>query len=272
MDSGTLEATYSVLTPEYVEFEFTAAGLYSRFLAWVLDTLVTAALAFCLMVAISLLSVLSGSLSMGLGFIVWFAVDWGYALVLEWLWSGQTVGKRALGLRVIQTNGVRAGFVAIALRNLVRPVDRLPAFYLVGAVAALGSGLQQRLGDMLADTVVVRERNFRIPSLLNAPELPGLLADATFSRGLFELTAEEQDVLVSAALRREELATAPRLQLFSRLAERLESEYGLVRPAHLSHEKFVLAITAWVLNRKRALHRAVIALPIPARTLPAPTL
>ncbi len=80
----------------------------------------------------------------------------GYFVLLEWLWNGQTIGKRRSGLRVIGTDGEPARFTAVLIRNLLRVVDFLPAYYALGVVVIFLSPRSQRLGDLAAGTYVVR--------------------------------------------------------------------------------------------------------------------
>jgi hypothetical protein len=198
-----------------------------------------------LLFMLSMADLLLQGFGQAMGFVVWFLVDWGYMIVLEAAWSGQTLGKKAMGLRVIQETGVRVSVHQSLLRNLARPVDRLPLFYFVGGVAALFSGSQQRLGDMLAGTIVVRDRRLKIPAALARPDGDtSLLDDADFRARVTKLSAEEEAVCLSAALRREELGMEARLSLFANLAERLEHELGFTRPPHLSAEKLVLLVVA----------------------------
>lgn len=256
-----LDGAYTVLTPEYVEFNFVLAGMMSRFLALLIDTFVSVVLTVALFFLVLLLQALLTAVGalvggadlakelFGVGFaaqfVVWFLVDWGYLVLLEVVWNGQTIGKRVMGLRVIQDSGVRLGVYPALLRNLVRPVDKLPALYLVGGVAALFSETHQRLGDLLAGTIVVRERRLKIPAQLERPEGDtSLLADADFRARVAKLSAEEEAVLFSAALRREELGMDARLHLFAALARRLEDDLGFTKPSHLSDEKLVLLVTA----------------------------
>ncbi|MCE9666652.1 RDD family protein [Myxococcus stipitatus] len=242
-----LDGTHTVLTPEYVEFRFTLAGLYSRFLAWLLDALIVATLTGGVLFFLSVVMVAFPGAGTALGIVVYFLVDWGYAITLETAWSGQTVGKRVLGLRVIQESGVRIGFYHAALRNLARVVDRLPLLYLVGGVSALVSGSQQRLGDMLAGTIVVRERRLKVPSALGATVEDGLLADPLFVSRVKRLTTEERELVLTAALRREELRMEARLRLFSALAARLRDALAMEKPDHLSDEKWALLVAAALL-------------------------
>jgi uncharacterized RDD family membrane protein YckC len=246
-----LDGTHTVLTPEYVEFNFVLAGLMSRFLAWLLDSCISIGVAAVLVMVLSVAEVFVQGFGSAVAFVVWFLIDWGYMIAFETLWSGQTIGKRVMGLRVIQETGVRVSAHQSLLRNLVRPVDRLPLFYLVGGVAALFSDSQQRLGDMIAGTIVVRERRLKIPSALERPEGDtSLLDDADFRARVGKLSAEEEAVCLSAALRREELGMEARLALFAALGERLEHELGFKRPEHLSSEKLVLLVVAALAAKK----------------------
>lgn len=239
-----LDGSHTVLTPEYVEFRFTLAGLYSRFLAWLVDALIVLTIA-----GVALIGVIYGlgsapNLAGALFVVIYFLVDWGYGMALETAWSGQTVGKRLMSLRVIQESGVRIGFYHAALRNLARPVDRLPMMYLVGGATALLSGSHQRLGDMLAGTIVVRERRLKVPSALGIAGDESLLADPLFVSRVKKLSTEERDVILAAAIRREELSMEARLQLFSALSHRLQDVLAMEKPSHLSDEKWTLLVAA----------------------------
>lgn len=252
----TLDGTHTVMTPEYVEFNFVLAGLMSRFLAWLLDTVVSVLVAAALLTVLSVTLLAFPGFGSALAFITWFLIDWGYMILLESLWSGQTIGKRALGLRVIQESGVRVSFFQSLLRNVARPIDRLPFFYFVGAIAALFSRSQQRLGDMLAGTIVVKERKLKAPAdLPRAEGDTSLLADSDFCARVARLGEEEEAVLTSAVLRREELSIEARLGLFAAIAARLEAQLGFTKPAHLSDEKLTLLVLQAVAARKRSVQK-----------------
>ena len=243
-----LDGTHTVLTPEYVEFKFVLAGALSRFLALMIDTVVSVALAAVL---IGASAIALGALAGPVIFVSWFLIDWGYMIALESLWSGQTIGKRAMGLRVIQESGVRVGVAHSMLRNLLRPLDRAPAFYLLGGTSMLLTRHQQRLGDLLAGTVVVREQRRRIPSSLARPEGDtSMLRDSDFLARVAKLSPEEETLLFSAALRREELGIEARLTLFAHLAQRLQNDLGFQKPEHFSDEKLVMFVTAAVTARR----------------------
>jgi hypothetical protein len=114
-------------------------------------------------------------------------------------------------------------------------------------VAALVSGAHQRLGDMLAGTIVVRERRLKVPSALGTTGDEGLLADPLFVARVKRLSTEERELVLSAALRREELRLEARLRLFSALGTRLQDALAMEKPAHLSDEKWTLLVAAALL-------------------------
>ena len=241
---GLLEGVQQVLTPEYVEFRYPLAGMFSRFLAWLIDALTVFFVYLAIMTVLSNVMALFPGFVSALGFVVYFLLDWGYGLTLETAWSGQTLGKKLMGIRVIQESGVRITFIQAALRNLARAVDRLPFFYLVGGTSAVLSSSQQRLGDFLAGTIVVKDRRQKLPaSLSRAPEEQAMLSDPAFRGRVAQLSTEEQDVVLSAALRREELSMEARLELFHSLARHLEDR-GFYTPGHLSDEKLVVLVAA----------------------------
>jgi uncharacterized RDD family membrane protein YckC len=167
-----MDEQLTISTPEQVAFHYEMAGIGSRFVASLLDhlILVTAmVLVYC--AAIGLLPALGGSFiasgdDSGLSslyfliavlVLVEFLLFWGYFVLFETVWHGQTPGKRAGRLRVIRRDGqpVHAGEVMI--RNLVRIVDFLPGFYGIGLVTMFIDKDARRLGDFAAGTIVVRE-------------------------------------------------------------------------------------------------------------------
>ena len=97
----------------------------------------------------------SGALQILL-FLVLFGFQWLYFNVFEWLWNGQTPGKKLLHLRVIKVDGTPISGTDVVLRNISRPVDTFP-LALVGLVMIFVSRKAQRLGDLMAQTVVIHE-------------------------------------------------------------------------------------------------------------------
>lgn len=139
------------------------AGLGSRFVARFLDSLIQGAAIIALLFGLGLLSIGSGGEEpsgwlVAVFVVLVFGVIFAYDLAFEVLGSGRTPGKRLAGIRVVGLRGQPVGFLASAVRNIVRLVDLLPGVYLVAIVTVLVSSRDQRLGDMAAGTLVVRER------------------------------------------------------------------------------------------------------------------
>jgi uncharacterized RDD family membrane protein YckC len=160
-----IEDRLRIETPEGVDLEVTLAGLGSRTGAAFVDGLIITATLVVLLIAISILGGLADQSSddlyfliVGIGALASFVLLIGYYLVFESLNGGRTPGKAAFGIRVIKVDGRPLGFGAVAIRNLVRLVDFLPAFYAVGLIAMVSNKRNQRLGDMAAGTVVIRDR------------------------------------------------------------------------------------------------------------------
>src|SRR3954471_4090463 len=161
-----------VETPELVVLSYTIAGIGSRVYAGFMDLLVTAGL----LIAIGLASaMLRSRLGVPLGIttmwatvilaLVSFGILWGYYVICEWAFDGQTFGKWRLGLRVVRDGGYSIGFTASAVRNLVRIVDMQPGlFYLIGIGSAVLSKTGKRLGDIAAGTIVIQERLVETPA------------------------------------------------------------------------------------------------------------
>jgi uncharacterized RDD family membrane protein YckC len=138
---------------EGIDLDLVLAGIASRAAALVLDLVVQALLIGALAIGVTGLSenVAVSILAVG-SFGVWF----GYPILLEAFAEGQTVGKRALGIAVVRTDGTPAGFLAAAVRGVVKVIDLLPGVGTVGLVSMVATKRCQRLGDLAAGTLVVR--------------------------------------------------------------------------------------------------------------------
>ncbi len=211
-----------IRTPEGVEFTLPIAGPVSRALAYLLDFLLVVAVDALLIFLFSLLSLISRDLSEALLQIGLFALPIVYGVLSEWLWRGQTVGKRAFQLRVVDAEGLKLRPSQLILRNLLRAVDFLPVFYLVGGITTLLNRKGQRLGDLAAGTVVIR-----IPRLAS-PDLESLLGSRFNSlrtqphlaaRLRQRIHAAEAAIALQALLRRDDLEPTARIALFRSLAD-----------------------------------------------------
>jgi uncharacterized RDD family membrane protein YckC len=150
--------TIAISTPEGVQFHIPLAGPAARFLAWLIDALVIGAAFFAFTRVLGRLQALNADLMFALLAILYFLLNIGYPMAMEWMWRGQSVGKKLFGLRVIDAGGKRLEFTQIVLRNLLRFVDMLPALYLVGGTSLVLTERCQRLGDLVANTAVIRQR------------------------------------------------------------------------------------------------------------------
>ncbi|MGI8825571.1 MAG: RDD family protein [Chloroflexota bacterium] len=148
-------------TPEAIDIEYDIAGIGTRFLAACLDSLAAGGLLVVVVLGAVAIGHFGGwAMTAGLiiGATLAFLLIWGYYIVFETLWRGQTPGKRALHIRVIKTTGYPTGLSEAVIRNLIRYVDFLPGFYGLGVVVMFASSQSRRLGDYAAGTLVVKER------------------------------------------------------------------------------------------------------------------
>ncbi|HMK50460.1 MAG TPA: RDD family protein, partial [Thermodesulfovibrionales bacterium] len=157
--------TFTILTPEGIRFSLLLAGPVTRFLAWSVDFAVISAATGMIGVFLGLLRIISSDLAGAVTAIAFFSISIGYGIATEWFWKGQTLGKRLLNLRVMDVQGLRLHFSQIMIRNLLRFVDGLPVLYLVGGLACLLSAKDQRLGDIAANTIVIRNPKISDPDL-----------------------------------------------------------------------------------------------------------
>jgi uncharacterized RDD family membrane protein YckC len=225
MGGARMTAPYSLVieTPEGVTFSFELATPVTRSLAWAVDTAAALTLAYGASRASEILGTLSADWSRALGVLLYFVISMVYCIVLEWRWSGQTVGKRLLGLRVIDEQGLRLQLPQVVLRNIMRLIDAPPPLlYLIGGIAALVSRKGQRLGDMAANTVVVHERRRQRPDLeqLAPARYNSLLAFPHLAVRLRSLANPEAvGMAVQAVSRRDGYEPMARVELFRELAE-----------------------------------------------------
>jgi uncharacterized RDD family membrane protein YckC len=223
---NTRLTTLLIRTPEGIVFSLPLACPVTRCLAWVVDFACIAALMAIVRLFISLAAIISADVTTALGVVVFFVVQVGYAIGCEWLWRGQTLGKRLLRLRVMDVQGLQLQFSQVVLRNLLRFVDMLPAFYLVGGVACLLNDRAQRLGDLVANTIVVRSPKLEQPDLdlLLAGKYNSLRDYPHLQVRLRQRVSPRQAALaLQALLRRDQLDGPARLELFEQLASLFQS-------------------------------------------------
>jgi uncharacterized RDD family membrane protein YckC len=216
------EDRLTIATPEGVDLELTLAGVGSRFASALIDYLIQLAIIVALALVLGLGVGLSPDAS-GFAAAVWtvlaFLLFVGYDITFEVLASGRTPGKRMNGLRVVREDGGPVTFPISAVRNVLRIVDILPGTYLVGIASILIAKRNQRLGDLAAGTLVVRERKVTPPPLW----LPSRPAPALDTSGIDQL---ELAAVRSFLARRYELTADARVQLAHELAAKLRPKVG----------------------------------------------
>lgn len=154
----------AIVTPEAVSVSLDIAELGSRLGAAAIDGLIQVGLYMVFFIVLGVaggLGLISAAVDVSSVVViaVTLAIFWGYFPFFEEVWGGRTPGKRALGLRVIQTEGQPVGLGAVLLRNLLRPIDLIA----VGPLLILFTTRHQRLGDLAAGTLVVRQAKLRTP-------------------------------------------------------------------------------------------------------------
>lgn len=246
-----------IVTPEAVRLEFEGANLGSRTLAALIDRFIqTAAFITLLLFGVFLTDRPELALPEWVGVVavllLVFALTWGYPVAFETLWRGRTPGKAALGLRVVTTEGAPVRFRHAAIRAILALVD----FYVsAGAVAVLSvllSKRQQRLGDLVAGTLVLRERTAAgavRPVQFTVPRGAEAYATTVDPSGL---TGDDYGALRAFLLRASTLGTDARAGLGTDLATRLAAKVGHTPPPGVSPELFLVVLAARYQERSGA--------------------
>lgn len=250
-------------TPELVAIELPLAGIGSRFIAILIDYLIWSAALFLLFVlaiviipALHVFDSVSANWAIGIFYLVLFLLHWGYFTLFEAFGNGRTPGKRAAGIRVIHQSGRGISFVESLGRNLVRAIDSLPAFYAAGVLTMFLTKRHQRLGDLVAGTLVVRDRETDAPQWAGTATRtitgPALASDSPIppphlrvvlpATALARLDVPDLEVLEGFFARRLDMDLATRAALAERIAAALCAKSGLQIPADTSVETFLEAV------------------------------
>lgn len=240
----------TIATPEGLELNLTLAGPASRFVSAIVDILIQLVLLVCAAIVLGTLGDAGfggGGGALALWFAISFAVITFYDIFFEVFNSGRTPGKILNGLRVVRVSGHPVTFVTSAIRNVVRPVDFLPSAYLLGAIVILATRKNQRIGDVVAGTLVVREPRRRASEERPVAPRPTSRPPHTIGWDTSRVTADEVAAVRQFLDRRHEIDAAARTRLATTLAERLRPKVAGA-PAEVRGEQFLLAL----LESKRA--------------------
>jgi uncharacterized RDD family membrane protein YckC len=249
-------------TPELVTIEMPLAGIGSRFIALLVDMIIWGAgivvlflVAIVFLPAIHAASQISEKWAVAIVIFIVFLFNWGYFTLFEAFWNGQTPGKRIAKIRVIQQTGRPIGIFESMARNFVRYIDQIPSFYVVGVIAMFVTKQHQRLGDLAAGTLVVRDRapesplwnevgsrTFTAASFTAQPALPEPHSLVTLpAAAIAKLATSDLEVLESFFSRRLDMPLDVRQNLADRIAAALRAKSGMEPPPGISTETFLEA-------------------------------
>jgi uncharacterized RDD family membrane protein YckC len=233
-----------VVTPENIPLHMELAGLGSRFGALLLDIVIIACVMVPLWLIVYPIVLLVAGSDQGLTSIVTaiftianFLLLFGHFIVFEMVWSGQTPGKRA-----IDDAGFPITFFQAAARNLLRLADFLPVGYIAGAICAFSHKEYKRLGDVVAGTVVIKERGMLRPDgapvSLTRPRPRNIQLAETVLDPVAHLSEAEKALVQRFAARSPELlpADAERIayRIVAPLAPKLNLRFAKGQPPRYS--------------------------------------
>lgn len=238
------------------------AGIGSRFVAVLIDSLIWGAGLFVLILLFVIVSPsirafnrLSFQWAMAIIIFLVFLFNWGYFTLFEAFWNGRTPGKKIAKIRVIQRSGRPIGLFESMARNFVRYVDQIPSFYAVGVITMFVTRQHQRLGDLAAGTLVVRDREQETPlwgetgsrtftaasfTPAAAPLEPHMRVTLP-ATGVARLSITDLEVLEGFLARRLDMPLEVRQSLAERIAGAIRAKSGLEQPVGISTETFLEA-------------------------------
>ena len=235
-----LDTSIRVVTPENISFRYQLAGPFRRLPAFLIDF----AIRIGVVTGLAFVSNLFGLVGPGLGqaflLISWFVLSWFYGALFETYFSGQTPGKWITGLRVLTVDGRPINGMQAVLRNVLRTADMFPPpASLVGLIVASLNRRYQRLGDLVAGTIVIVEQRSRLAGVAEigdqtAIALAAMLpSNVQIGRGLARC-------LISYVDRRSLLSMNQRREIAQHLAEPLLTKYEL--PPDTSYDMLLCAL------------------------------
>jgi uncharacterized RDD family membrane protein YckC len=244
-----------ISTPEGIRFSLPIAGPVSRLLALIVDGACVAGAGGMISTLLMPFGWISADFVVAFNVLAFFVISTGYGMAAEWFWRGQTIGKRVMHLRVVDSSGLNLQPSQVVIRNLLRSVDAFPAMYLLGGLVVLFTSKGQRLGDLAAGTVVVHARRETLPdleqllvvrfnSLREHPHLAARLAQ--------RLSAAEAALGLRSLQRRDLLDSEARVKLFRELADhyRRRVDFPDATVEHLADERYVRNVVDVVFRPK----------------------
>lgn len=237
----------TITTPEHVPIRLEPAGAGSRFLATLTDSFLVSAISTAL--GTILMFTIPTGLAMALYLTLSFVLTWGWHVFFEVRQQGRTPGKRLLKIRVIDARGLPVSLYQSLVRNIVRVLDFAPAFYGVAAISTLVTSSRKRLGDLVADTMVVRDAQpLAYRGQLAAERRHNSLRTPRVLRLLrHKVSLEEREFLLTLCIRAERMSPTARYDLMQDVADVYRDKLGLEEES-ISGENFVRDLTAVLFN------------------------
>ncbi len=236
-------------TPEHVPIALEPAGAGSRFLAVLMDALITTTIAGMVFGIARILT--SAGVALAIFITVSFAVPLMWHVWFETRGHGRTPGKRALSLRVVDARGLPVSLHQSLARNIMRVVDFAPAFYGVAAAVSLFDPARRRLGDIVANTLVIREAQ--------PPAYTGQLSSERRHNSLrtprvlrlirHRIPMQEREFLLRLCLRADRLAPTARYDLMEEVARYYRSKLA-IEEEQISGENLVRDLTAVLFSKE----------------------
>jgi uncharacterized RDD family membrane protein YckC len=237
----------TILTPEHVEVRLAPAGLGRRFVAVLVDAACAGALAAAVTLPFGYL--VPPGVAQALFLTATFVVGWGWHVFFEAYRQGRTPGKQLLGLRVVDGRGLPLSLEQSLVRNVVRALDFAPVFYGLGALACQYDPRRRRLGDVAADTLVIREGRAvgGLAEARQSPEWNSLRTPRVLRLVRRRVSVEEAELLLALSLRAPELQDQARYDLMEDVARhyRQKLELGSLPIAGPALVRGLAALVLW---------------------------
>jgi uncharacterized RDD family membrane protein YckC len=220
---------HTIETPEQIGLHFAVAGVGSRLLAILIDTLIQTGIGIAAGIAIFGIIIAIGPAGapsvwlLALAAFAAFLLLYGYFAIFEILWNGQTPGKRIIGIRVIKESGRPLTPAETIGRNLMRIVDQMPAMYAIGIVTMFLNGRNKRVGDLVAGSIVIREskKDKQAPWLATQSPQP---VSAPAHAGAQRISMDDLRLMDTFLNRRHEMEPDIRSRMANQILARLRSQ------------------------------------------------
>ncbi|MBN1588851.1 MAG: RDD family protein [Pirellulales bacterium] len=236
VDTRQLDTRVRVVTPENIAFQYRIAGPFQRLPAYLIDLGIRVGVCLISSIGLTMIFGLAGleSVGQGLWLLLFFVLAWFYGCLFETFWNGQTPGKRLMRIRVLSIEGQAINASQATLRNILRVVDALPGFYLLGLISAAMNDRFQRLGDLACGTMVVSEEPHWLRDVAKVKE-PDVLRLADRIPASFQPNRSLARALAAYVGRRAKFTPSRRIQIARYLGVPLREQLGLAQRTNLDY-------------------------------------